>query len=598
MTKTSTRSPAPAPAVAPAPLVADVPHLLLDQPSEHPDLGFPETARALGDIVASSSPRFAVGIFGRWGSGKSTLMRAIARRLNELDAQQQRVIPIEFNAWRYEREEHLIIPLLDTLRDALAEWAKQREGLQAGDQARKVASTIGRAIRSIVAGMSVTIGVPGAIDLSWEANKALEDAREPDTDDQAVVAHSFYHASFRALRRALESFIGADRRVVVFVDDLDRCLPDRALQVLESMKLFFDLEGFVFVVGLDQSVVDYALWAKFQHQTPFAAPADLAMRSGATAEGEASPASAVLPAAPSGEDYVKKVFQLEYRIAPVRYEDLGTFLEAAVLDSALPPAQANDIRGRVLRHLQVMVGDAPVNPREVKRYINEYTLLMAANRALNPDVVLCLSTLQRRTDWRGVHEALLEWGDAFVDALRARAGGDQRALQNLDPALGRPPDDFLDYVIGGAAAPLLDPTLGSLDPYVRSGEALRSDLSPELLAAVRTFGEVRAALQEAASAGSVEPLHAQTSSLERVQHAVTEYGAGPLRDALSVDLHKTAEAAQKLTLTQLGDDAALDEAGQDLGAKIGALEAQSRDIAKRLLLLYRIGHRGVERSVG
>ena len=47
-------------------------------------------------------------------------------------------------------------------------------------------------------------------------------------------------------------------RIVVFVDDLDGCLPTNALDVLESMKLFFDLPGFIFVVGLDESVIDRA----------------------------------------------------------------------------------------------------------------------------------------------------------------------------------------------------------------------------------------------------------------------------------------------------------------------------------------------------
>jgi KAP family P-loop domain len=595
MAEASTRSVAPRDGAVP--LASDVPHLLLDQPSEHPELGFPETARALGDIIASSSPRFAVGIFGRWGSGKSTLAQAIARRLDEVDKGHERVIPVEFNAWRYEREEHLIIPLLDTLRDALAEWAEGHKGDKDEVQARKVASTIGRAIRSIVAGLSVSIGVPGAIGLSWEANKALEEARQPGEDDEAAVPHSFYHASFRALRGALASFVGADRRIVVFVDDLDRCLPDRALQVLESMKLFFDMEGFVFVVGLDQAVVDYALWAKFHQPIPSAVLAEPAVPMPGAEPAVDSPASSASPAAPSGEDYVKKVFQLEYRIAPVRYEDLDTFLEAAVRDSALPDEQASDIRGRVLRHLQVMVGDAPVNPREVKRYVNEYTLLMTANPALDPDVVLCLSTLQRRPDWRVVHEALLEWGDAFVDALRARAEGHERALENLDPALERPPDDFLDYISGGPAASLLDAALGSLDPYVRSGEALRSDLSPELLAAVRRFGEVRGAFREAVDKASIEPLQGQIGSkLERVQSTVVEYGAGPLRDALTADLAKTTETVKALTAPQSSDQAP-DEAIDDLRATLNALEAQGRDIAKRLLRLYRMGHRGVERRV-
>jgi hypothetical protein len=48
-------------------------------------------------------------------------MRAIRRELKADDT----VVTLWFNAWRYEREEHLIVPLLDTLREALRDWAKR-----------------------------------------------------------------------------------------------------------------------------------------------------------------------------------------------------------------------------------------------------------------------------------------------------------------------------------------------------------------------------------------------------------------------------------------------------------------------------------------
>jgi predicted KAP-like P-loop ATPase len=61
-----------------------------------------------------SSPQFAIGIFGGWGSGKTTLMRAIEDKLDS-----SRAVSVQFSAWRYEKEEHLIVPLLDTIREAL-----------------------------------------------------------------------------------------------------------------------------------------------------------------------------------------------------------------------------------------------------------------------------------------------------------------------------------------------------------------------------------------------------------------------------------------------------------------------------------------------
>lgn len=51
--------------------------ILLDTPSTNPGLGFDHYAEALATVVRNSDPRFAVGIFGDWGSGKTTLMDAI-----------------------------------------------------------------------------------------------------------------------------------------------------------------------------------------------------------------------------------------------------------------------------------------------------------------------------------------------------------------------------------------------------------------------------------------------------------------------------------------------------------------------------------------
>jgi hypothetical protein len=55
--------------------------ILIDSPSVHPSLGFGATASALARIIIDSPPRFAVGIFGDWGSGKTTLMEEIRRWL-------------------------------------------------------------------------------------------------------------------------------------------------------------------------------------------------------------------------------------------------------------------------------------------------------------------------------------------------------------------------------------------------------------------------------------------------------------------------------------------------------------------------------------
>ena len=232
--------------------------ILLDNPSARPGLKFEAYASALKDIIERSDPQFSVGIFGGWGSGKTTLMRAIEKQLSD------RIVSVWFNAWRYEKEEHLIIPLLDTLRDALVTWAAAAEANPAidpsfRDRAIKAASTITKAARAIFAGLEIKARVP-LVEVSLDANKTVAEWRQGDAETDrkdAESPQSAYHVSFQALQESLTEFTERGKqRIVVFIDDLDRCLPANALQVLESMKLFFDLDGFVFVVGLDQKAFD------------------------------------------------------------------------------------------------------------------------------------------------------------------------------------------------------------------------------------------------------------------------------------------------------------------------------------------------------
>ena len=70
--------------------------ILIDTPAKEPTLRFKEAAAALAGIIRVSDPRFAVGIFGGWGSGKTTLMKAVQ---SELQAE-NKILTVEFNAWR------------------------------------------------------------------------------------------------------------------------------------------------------------------------------------------------------------------------------------------------------------------------------------------------------------------------------------------------------------------------------------------------------------------------------------------------------------------------------------------------------------------
>ena len=547
--------------------------LLLDLPSTEPALGFDDTARALARMIEQSDPQFAVGIFGGWGAGKTTLMRAIERHLDTT-----RIVAVRFSAWRYEKEEHLIVPLLDTVRDALLTWAAGQP--RQADRARKTAKTIGLVMRSILAGMSLKLGVPGAIDISFDANKALSESRTRfRSDDEASVPRSFYHASFKALQGAFAGFVhdGAtvERRIVVFVDDLDRCLPESAMQVLESMKLFFDLPGFVFVVGLDQTVVEHVIDAKYA-PTP-------------AADGGGSHIT--------GAEYIKKIFQLPYRLAPVAIDQLREFLDAAYREADISDAQRAELDRRVAPHLRFLVGDASVNPREIKRYINAYTLLVEIDvgNKLNAGAALALQTIAFRTEWSRVQDAMLEYQDVFADALRRQSDAEPNALADLDPELQAIPDDFLEYVAPNAPGRVLL-EVGPLAPYLSSGEAVRSTQNPALLDALRAAGSVRRNLRQAAT--DRRELHTIApellKTLSRVDGSVQRASPGPLREAVRSGVRDLQAALEPFQPSEAQKSS--DSADGDRTLITERLEPLARDIVRRLLRMYRQGDVGTSQA--
>jgi hypothetical protein len=421
--------------------------LLLDKPSAQPALDFDRYADALAGTIEKSDPQFVIGLFGSWGSGKTTLMQEIKGRLNK-----DKVISVDFSAWRYEKEEHLIVPLLDTIREALVEWSgKPHVGALS---ARNIARRIGGITKALVAGLSFKAGLPNALELSFDANKSLakiDKLAEDDTD--ALVPRSFYHASFKALNEAFEKFVGVSsgRRIVIFIDDLDRCLPEGALEVLESMKLFFDIKGFVFVVGLDDQVVERLIDAKYRRQADDSNNVD------------------GLPV--SGADYVKKIFQMPFALPPVSRQSLDDFLTSIYKEANLPEAQKKDLQKSVAPHLPYIVTESGVNPREVKRYINSYILQMKINidRKLDPQVILAVNTITFQPEWKDVKKYLHSGRNVFLAAVKKRVlSGDRESLSDVAPGIGDLPQSFRDYVAAdGPGHCLLE--VGPINDYIRAG---------------------------------------------------------------------------------------------------------------------------------
>lgn len=79
-------------------------------------LGFDKYIETLGRMINDKDFKtpFCIGIYGKWGTGKTSFMHLLETRLLK-GKDEPHAIPVWFNPWRYEREEHLIIPFLKTI---------------------------------------------------------------------------------------------------------------------------------------------------------------------------------------------------------------------------------------------------------------------------------------------------------------------------------------------------------------------------------------------------------------------------------------------------------------------------------------------------
>jgi hypothetical protein len=528
--------------------------ILLDAPSTKPGLGFDFYAKALATVVRSSAPRFAVGIFGDWGSGKTTLMDAIRARLQGDPS----ILLVEFNAWRYERERHLVGPLLDVLREQLEAWVKEQEKQHAAkdrlEAVREAARKLRRAARAFLSGVTISAGLPGVVTVGADLGAM--------GDGDAEQAESLYHAAFRELEAAVEEFRqGGVERVVVFVDDLDRCFPASALAVLESMKLFFDSQGFVFVVGLDRDVIARAITSKHPEleQT-----ADARQRASA--------------------EYLEKVFQVPFSLPRIDVDQLDEYAGTLLETSGWSGPQRDDFIKIVQLHLAFLAEENRVNPRAVKQLINAYILQMQIlsqrlGPTVNGHVVMALQVLGSRDDWRTqYYEPLVADPKLFQESLReafqAPPGEVAAGGFSLPPSLRA-------YFSNVGRAVLDDEV--NLQPYITSAESTRSS-DPALLDALAKAQRTRAILDSTeetyeglkAAHDNVTP---RVSSLQRLLgNAEGRYGTlGAEAGAL---LKRLTEAIQPIPPLDLSK---LDPPAQDAERRRSDDEARRRLVAERAL---------------
>ena len=358
-------------------------------------LRYEDFQSALHDILTQAETPLTIGVFGPWGSGKTSLMQMLRQQLEGEGVASRRTV--WFTAWKYDRQDALwrafILRVLDALYPRENEPKDrprvERPVLQTpGPREARLITLLNRLEESVYqavdweeigprainwwqfisntgkAGAEVAANVGSGV-LFGSFKKALGGKDTPVEEIQKAAeaisreTRSYhrrqlqYMEEFEATFREAISLLDekGHGRLVVFVDDLDRCLPEKALEVLEAIKLFLEVPGVIFVLGMDQDVIRQGIEARY---------AAAFRRQGDDKERLELPIQ--------GDSYLQKIVQIPFHLPALAVEDVTGFIQA------LTPGLSD-------RTQAVLARGVYPNPRQVKRTLNILRLLRGIARS-------------------------------------------------------------------------------------------------------------------------------------------------------------------------------------------------------------------------
>jgi hypothetical protein len=296
---------------------------------ERDSLGITHFVNALSQFVSECDTPMTIAIQGDWGSGKTSLMNLIARQLGD------KVITIWFNTWQFSQfnlEGQLPFLMMKHFADEIEQGIVKNVKEQFGTLTKGLGGFARKFGGLMVSSTAAVAGVK--VDPRAAAQLFASDSTDP-----VVLLKDLRQdlAEMVSLRRKKDN----DKRLVVFIDDLDRLIPVRAVEVLEVMKLFLEIEGCIFILACDYDVVKKGVEDKF-------------LVSGSEF---------------SEKSFFDKIVQLSFNMPKGMYT-IHNYLSKLLKEVGLPYS-VKDMED-YLKLLEFSVG---FNPRNIKRLINSLILL-------------------------------------------------------------------------------------------------------------------------------------------------------------------------------------------------------------------------------
>lgn len=257
-------------------------------------LGYSSYVEVLADVCTQRElAPLTLGIFGAWGSGKTSLMTMLKYRLDQ-NADANKTRTLWFNAWKYEGRDEAQSALIH------ATLGKLTEGRTLGEDAKEI---LGRLVNGVSVLKLAKFITKTAITLTPDLSGFLECFKEQSREVAETMEQ--FEQDFQRLLDKID--VG---HIIVFIDDLDRCPSSKVIETFETIKLFLNTPQCTFVIGADPQRIEQAIEDVY---------------------GVADPRRT--------KDYLEKIVQLPFNIPVQNSQDIACYVGMLIIGRHL---QSND----------------------------------------------------------------------------------------------------------------------------------------------------------------------------------------------------------------------------------------------------------------